>query len=157
MGEKLAGLDLNGTEPRKRARTELKIIEPNQNICKPMAPRPPALEGRILVLKRKYFDMMLRGEKVFEIRHMRLSRGVWHVGHSQQFFGMLELGEGILMTSEQQWHALRDAHQHPSMTRPYKKTWALPARNPPPFMSAIGYKHRQGSVGTARFEPRRSQ
>ena len=47
----------------------------------------PDIGGRILVLDQIYFEMMLRGEKVFEVRHQRLDPGLRHVGHHGNIYG----------------------------------------------------------------------
>ena len=106
-----------------------------------------------MVLARAYFDMMLRGEKQYEIRCQLLSQGVWHVGHHGQIYGVLTLGAGFVVDSEARWLELRPLHRHPALQRPYKHTCALPVLNPQLLTSTIGYVHRQGSIGCAKFEP----
>ena len=119
----------------------------------PVEAHAPDVGGRILVLKPEYFHMMLRGDKVYEIRHLRLSPGVWHVGHSGQIYGVLSLGTGVKIETEDQWRAMQPQHRHPDTSRPYKQTWALPVSNPRMFQRPIGYVHHKGSVGTSKYEP----
>ena len=57
------------------------------------------------------------------------------------------------MSSQEQWVALQSQTQHPSLTLPYKTTWALPVHEPRKFDVTIPYVHHLGSIGTARYEP----
>ena len=121
----------------------------------PVAPFPPANGGRILVLQRKYFDLMLAGQKSLEIRCSCLSPGKWHVGHSGEIYGYLVLGQGYRIESEDQWSNLRPQHQHPSVTRPYKRTCALPVISNFLFSEPLPYVHKAGAIGTAKYEAAR--
>ena len=109
--------------------------------------------SRILVLHRKYFDMMCKGEKTLEVRHQCLKSGIWHVGHSGYVYGKLFLGKGTYIKSKEEWEALAWAHHHPSEDLPYKRTCVLPVSEMHVLQSVIPYKHHHGSIGTARFEP----
>ena len=118
-----------------------------------VAPYSPELGGRVLVLARQYFNMMLHGGKIYEVRHCCLSPGLWHVGHHGQIYGTLCIGKGFVVESEQRWQELQPQHRHPKATRPYKRTCALPVSSLQIFTSPIGYIHHGGSVGTVKFEP----
>ena len=113
----------------------------------------PELGGRILVLARPFFEMMLRGEKVYEIRCQRLKPGLYHVGHHGRIYGVLTIADSFVVATDEQWQAMRHEHRHPSGAMPYKRTCALRVTAPLLFRSDVLYQHHAGSIGTCRFEP----
>ena len=113
----------------------------------------PTVGGRILVLDKRYFQMILEGTKTLEIRHQCLKSGLWHVGHHGEIYGTLHLGEGFQVMSDKDWIAKKALHRHPSDTLPYRRTCALPVSHPCQFEEVIRYVHHLGSIGTARYEP----
>ena len=113
-------------------------------------PRPK--EGdRILVLRREYFDMMLKKEKTIEIRHQCLSKGFWHLGHGGLIYGGIWIGAGYTIADQADWQSSHLLHRHPSATLPYKRTCALPIIAVAAISPEIEYPHCQGSIGTATF------
>ena len=116
-------------------------------------PYPPAIGETILVLEKRFFEMMLSGAKTLEIRPMCYKPRTWHVGHGGLIFGTITLGPGEIIATNKIWHALRHRHHHDKADLPHKRTCALPVTDPKMFCATIPYVHHQGSIGTCRYEP----
>ena len=115
------------------------------------APEPG---NRILVLQEKWLRKIFADEKTLEIRHQRLSSGVWCIGTGSEIWGFVELGEAIRITSLSQWEELLPKHRWSGLTTlPYKSTCGLPILSHHQFEAVVPYKHARGSIGTAMYQP----
>lgn len=113
----------------------------------------PAKGERILVLQPPWMELILGGTKTLEIRHQPLRSGHSLIGTGQRIWGTVELGEPIRITDMTQWKNLESQHRWEHQDKlPYKKTWALPILGSARWQKQVPYKHKQGTVGTARFE-----
>ena len=94
----------------------------------------------ILVLNRRWFDLMLQGVKTLEIRHHRLSPGKRLVGEKGVIWGCVVLGKDpFQVMSDSQWNDLRPRHRWDSTqtTLPFKKTWAMVVTDLQEFTSTL--------------------
>ena len=113
------------------------------------APQP---NERIIVLKRVYFDMMMRGEKKLEIRALCLRQGLWLVGHGGELYGRVRFGQGFVISSLDQWRELHAQHRHPSEELPYRRTCALPVKDITPYPeNSFRYLPKRGAIGVQRY------
>ena len=56
-----------------------------------------------MVLDREHFDMILAGTKALEVRCQCLRTGLWHVGHHGVIYGVVTLGAGWQVHTEEEW------------------------------------------------------
>jgi len=107
----------------------------------------------ILVLGRKWFDLMTSGEKTLEIRHQPLAPGRRLLGEKGHLWGTVELGVPTQIASEEQWEALRPRHRWPAeqVALPYLRTWALPVVALELWPSELRYVRFAGAEGTAKY------
>ena len=108
-------------------------------------PQTPQPGDRILVLKKQWLDMILAEEKTMEIRGCNFRPGSYYLGCRGEITGVIELGVGDLLDTEEQWVQLRPRHRVPG-SRPYKKTWGLPIQRVAK-MDNISYHHPRGAIG----------
>ena len=98
-------------------------------------------------------ELIFAGTKTLEIRHQPLRSGHSLIGTGQRIWGTVELGEPIRITDMTQWKNLESQHRWEHQDKlPYKKTWALPILGSARWQKQVPYKHKQGTIGTARFE-----
>ena len=108
----------------------------------------------ILLLNRRWFDLMLQGVKTLEIWHHRLSPGKRLVGEKGVIWGCVVLGKDpFQVMSDSQWNDLRPRHRWDSTqtTLPFKKTLAMEVTDLQEFTSTLRYLRIQGSQGTAIY------
>ena len=107
-----------------------------------------ALDGdRILVLKRKWLDLIIEGRKVIEVRGMRLRAGAYLIGCKGKAFARIRFGQAYEIKTDAHWKRLAKRHLVATPCRPYKHTWAIPVENVEALSQPIPYHHPRGAVG----------
>lgn len=105
-----------------------------------------------LIIKPKWADLILSGEKTWEIRGSRTHfRGRFDIikSGSGKVFGSVDLVDCISLHG---WDDVAlicdnmDKHHVPLGVIQYKKPWAWVLRNPIIYPEPIPYKHPQGAV-----------
>ena len=103
-----------------------------------------------LLIKEPWIDLILRGEKTWEIRGSNTKiRGEIHLIKSTtgKIFGSVQLVDVIELDEDTYFNSV---HKHQikdhNRTMPYKKTYAWVFENPVLFEEPIPYQHPQGAV-----------
>ena len=107
----------------------------------------PQKGDKILVMKRYWMDLLLRGDKTLEIRNRRLKPGLYFLGHKGQVYGSVVVGEGFRISTAEEWNALRPQHRVPEKSLPYKNTFGLPVRRHETLTKTLPYQHPRGAIG----------
>ena len=111
-------------------------------------PRPGE---RILVLRREWLDLILRGRKKMEIRGARLREGDVWLGCQSTIAGKARIGPALAISTESEWASLRPMHLVADAALPYKTTFGLPLRSVSRLGHGISYVHPRGAIGIVRF------
>ena len=114
---------------------------------------PPQEWGPILILKRKYWDWIVSGEKTIEIRGRALRPMPRHVGHSGQIWGVVTLGKSVRIRETDTWKMLTPFHRWDVDVLPYKKTYAHPIFKIEVFDFPVAYLPIGGQIGNAKYRP----
>ena len=106
---------------------------------------------RILVLKRRWLDLILSGEKTLEIRSKNMKGGTYFLGCGGEIFARVYLDQAFPIKTEVQWNSLREAHCVPYDALPYKKTFGMRLLRLVRMQSPIAYVHPRGAVGIVKY------
>ena len=91
-------------------------------------PRPGE---RILVLRREWLDLILRGRKKMEIRGARLREGDVWLGCQSTIAGKARIGPALAISTESEWASLRPMHLVADAALPYKTIYGFTISQPP--------------------------
>ena len=105
---------------------------------------------RILILKERWLDLILSGEKTMEIRSKRLRAGRYYLGYKEKIYGCVSIGVAVPIATVEEWRALYPRHLVDSSTLPYERsTFGLPILS---VHSMEGtYKHPKGAIGIVKY------
>lgn len=106
----------------------------------------------IMILKRKWLDLILAGVKTLEVRCMRHRDRVYFLGCEGKVHGRMRVKGAELVADEARWAALRPQHCVPGR-RPYARTWALSIVEVKRLAAPVEYQRQLGQIGTANFRP----
>ena len=121
----------------------------------PPLPRPPVpspMDGdSIMVLQKKWLDLILAGQKVLEIRNSNKTPGVVFLGHRGLIYGVAVLMPAEEIISISRFRDLAPCHRCDSDELPHQRTWALPLKDVRRISPPIVYHHSRGAIGWVRF------
>ena len=103
---------------------------------------------RILILKERWLDLILSGEKTMEIRSKRLRAGKYYLGYKEKIYGCVSTGVAVPITTVEEWRALYPRHLVNSSTLPYERTFGLPVLSVHSMEGTC--KHPKGAIGIAK-------
>ena len=115
--------------------------------------REPELGAPILVLKRKFWDLIADGVKSLEIRPLPFAARTRYIGRSGMLWGAVTFGDCQRIDSVDTWRALLGSHHWDVPVLPYKTTYALPVKSVEIFTTPVYYMRKRGQVGTAKYLP----
>ena len=75
-----------------------------------MEPYPPPAQSVILLMKRLYWDRIIAGEKTLEIRCKLYKPKSYFVAGRGEIWGTIVLGQGQVIETDGEWHALLSSH-----------------------------------------------
>ena len=111
----------------------------------------PRNGDRILVLKQKWLELVLAGDKTMEVRCKRLRAGVAYFGWKGAIYASATLGDAVEIQDTQQWDNLRHQHRTPGQVLPYKRTFGLPLHNLERFNPPVSFHHPKGAIGIVKY------
>ena len=118
----------------------------------PATPPNPEHGSPILVLKKKWWNLIVRGRKTLEIRHQPLAPMRRYIGRSGQLWGAVTFDVCRRVVSDDQWRELLELHCWDTPSLPYTTTYALPVIRVEVFSCPVPYQMKPGQVGTATYE-----
>ena len=118
-----------------------------------MAALQPAPGDKILVLKQRFIDLILREHKDLELRHQRLTPGRYYLASGRVVQGVADVGVAFEVEDDFWFRSLLHRHQLGTASKPYKKTWAHPLTGAQRMDPSVPYALVRGQQGTARFRP----
>ena len=110
----------------------------------------PAPGDRVLLLKKQWLDMILRGEKVVEVRGQRLKPGPAWLACGPYVYAIVEFDAAQkaldLATFQQRW----PEHRLVAAQLQYARTWLWPIQSFPPCRGlSLAERDRARSRGTS--------
>ena len=111
----------------------------------------PRNGDRIIVLKQKWLELVLAGDKTMEVRCKRLRAGAAYFGWKGTIYASATLGEAVEICDIQQWDNMRSQHCVPGSVLPYKRTFGLPIHNIERLDKPLSYRHPKGAVGIVKY------
>ena len=110
------------------------------NICK---------DDVILKIHKPWIDLILSGEKKWEIRSKPCLKHVGKtifLGYRGEIFGKVLFDSIIKIESDEFWTENFQKHKVNTTTKPYKNTYAYVFKNPETFYESIKYVPKKGCV-----------
>ena len=113
----------------------------------------PAPGDRVLLLKKQWLDMILRGEKVVEVRGQRLKPGPAWLACGPYVYAIVEFDAAQkaldLATFQQRW----PEHRLVAAQLPYARTWLWPIQSVRSLPRPVARRTRPGPVTWDKFAP----
>ena len=126
---------------------------PCHSACPRAAMAAPQPGDKILVLKQRFLDLILREDKDLELRHQRLTPGWYYLASGRVVQGVADVGVAFEVEDDFWFRSLLHRHQLDTASKPYKKTWAHPLTGVQRMDPSVPYALVRGQQGTARFRP----
>ena len=126
---------------------------PCHSACRRAAMAAPQPGDKILVLKQRFLDVILRKDKDLELRHLRLAPGRYYLASGRVVQGVADVGVAFEVENDFCFRSLLHRHHLDTASKPYKKTWAHPLTGVQRMDPSVPYALVRGQQGTARFRP----
>ena len=107
----------------------------------------PVDGDRILILKDRWLDLILSGQKTMEVRGQRVQPGRYWLGSRGLIRGVAVLDPAAHIKTEDEWASLRPQHCVFGRKLPYKKTWGMPISSRRSLENPLPYIHPRGAIG----------
>ena len=113
----------------------------------------PQTGDKILVLKQRFLDLILREDKDLELRHQRLAPGRYYLASGRVVQGVADVGVAFEVENDFCFRSLLHRHHLDTASKPYKNTWAHPLTAVQRMDPSVPYAPLQGQQTLARFRP----
>lgn len=105
-----------------------------------------------MVVKQYYLDLILVGEKVFEIRHCQWTPEKVFLGYTGFIYGSARLQKATNITTHQHFKELRNMHCVDAEVLPYRKhNWGIPLTEVRRIEPPVPYVHPRGTQTRAKY------
>ena len=145
-----------GSSTAENERKQRVIRRPAANIPSSSTARVPEDSApqpldNIIVLDKKWLDLILSGSKTLEIRYQPW-QGVFYLGCGCIIYGRAKLTPEEEITTMERYKELLPQHHYSRESLPHKHTWALRVSNVE-RIPATPYHHSKGAQGRLKYVP----